>query len=282
MNAFLKVYFVDLTEIRPDGSIASQYQLDNQIYLIPNIILGVNATQNDSVSIQFGYYSASKGFFLTITETYSAVSFTRSIGGGFSITIQPQTLKVSMIISNWQFEGGSATVNKLQLRVQTVTGDLINAQQTTNSSIVGGFQSTTTNYSTGTTTGKVSFLNVAEYVQSGSGGTLGFVDVQELINEGNGTESTFAIIFQEYFSKLLYDPDFGVLLSPQGTSSSAVSDTGSSNNLGLIIGLSVGLPAASLIVLVVIVVGALLFAIQRKRTRDKMLGSIARASVQLD
>jgi hypothetical protein len=103
------------------------------------------------------------------------------------------------------------------MRIQS--GNAINSQQPTNNSLIGGFQRTQTNFTTGTTNGKMWFLNFAEYVRSG-GTFLDVAPVHQLANESNSTTATIAIEFPGYFSSVFYDPDFGVLVAPQGTSSS--------------------------------------------------------------
>ena len=153
--------------------------------------------------------------------------------------MNPQTLKVSISISNWPFEGGinssmflsffllgivSSTylANTLSLTIRVNTGEQITSLQTTTTTIGRGFKRTETNFSTSNTFGLISFLEVALFNRNGSFSELGAINVLQLANESNSTSTAFIMQFQGYFDQVLYDPDFGVLVAPQGTSSSGL------------------------------------------------------------
>ena len=207
-------------------------------------------------------------------------------------SIQVSSLSVPLVPSCTKLNHHS-TANTLSIKIRTHTGEPINNQQNiTTTTIAGGFQQTATNFSTPNIFGLISFLQVAEFNRNGTFHELATINVLQLTNESNSTSTAFIMQFQGYFDQVLYDPDFGVLVAPQGTSSSGLIPSPSrplliiifcyegdgGSNLGLIIGLSVGIPVAFLIVLLVIVVGSVATFIVRHKKRAKLHGHLAQVT----
>ena len=254
-NRFLQIEFVYIQEIRSDGSVVPRLPLDSQSFLVASAIqviwhfhcyfahtkLKANNDSANSAIIEFGYYSAIFQTAITIIQTYFLDSTSLS-QGSLTFSVNPQTLKVSISISNWPFEGGinsskfliviflscrkltgRSPANTLSIKIRTHTGEPINNQQNiTTTTIAGGFQQTATNFSTPNIFGLISFLQVAEFNRNGTFHELATINVLQLTNESNSTSTAFIMQFQGYFDQVLYDPDFGVLVAPQGTSSSGL------------------------------------------------------------
>jgi len=121
-NRFLQIEFVDIQEIRSDGSVVLRLPLDSQSFLVTSTIQvkpwihcffthtrtqQTNATSNGTnlSSIAFGYFNTQYKTAITITQTYFLDSIILS-QRNLTFAVNPQTLKVSISISNWPFEGG--------------------------------------------------------------------------------------------------------------------------------------------------------------------------------
>ena len=109
--------------------------------------------------------------------------------------------------------------NKLELKIQTNTGEQVINQYQLNSTLAEGYLNQETTFATASTIGRISFVNFASFIRNSSiGSELEEIPFSMLGNESNSNTSSFVLRFPGYFVSVLYDPDFSVLLNPRSSS----------------------------------------------------------------
>jgi len=103
---------------------------------------------------------------------------------------------------------------------QTRTGESITNQTKASNKLGGGagtFNNLNFALSTTNTQDNMEFLNFAEFMPLST--SLGYILKEITMNQtgGNETVSTFIIIFPGPFYQVIYDPNFGVVLTSDGT-----------------------------------------------------------------
>jgi len=151
------------------------------------------------------------------------------------------------------------SVNTLELIIQTQNNDPIVSYSQVSQPLQGNFTLEQIFADTDHVACTFSFLNFAFFDRLDSS-QLEIIEFSQLVNLSDSQNNFYMIRFPGYFSSVHYDPDFSVVLAGDQNG-----DGGGGDNLGLIIGLSVGLPVAGLTVLAVIAGGSLLMYLQRKR-----------------
>ena len=199
------------------------------------------ATNLNKTEVIFSYYRVQSKSTITITETYyrNPASLSQQ---GIPFTVNGQTLKISVQITNWPFAATSTLKvnyrrsiklkivripqdNSFVLTLQVGQGETTLSQDTQELTLSSkGFNRTATNFTTSHTHGELSFLNFAYFNRSGSSG-LEAIHIQREANESNANVTIYTIQFPGAFTDAIYDPDFGVLISPQSTSSGTCSHT---------------------------------------------------------
>ena len=181
--------------------------------------------------IQFGYVFAQSGAEIFITETYYQAASAAS-QGNISFPLNDQTLKITVQISDWPFQGPGMntypavlkfmpisiqSANSLNLKLQIQTSESIVYENTTAASLSGAFHRSQTSYGTQHTQGEISFLNFAVFQRNASSiTTVEQINVLRLNNESSANTTTWVLQFPGAFSDVIYDPDFGVILATPG------------------------------------------------------------------
>jgi len=197
---------------------------------------------------------------IKVTQTLFRVGSSVN-SGGVTYSVDPNTLKFAFEITNWKF-ASPTNVLAFFMSFDTNEGRLT---ESTSSVTINGYQISTVAVTTLSTKLSVNLQHWAIFDS-----TTRSIDVN--LASSTTTSSTYEFVLPYQFTVMDYDPDFGVVLAP----SSEGDNSDSSDNSGLIIGLTVGLVGAALLVVMVIIVGAVVFTwwkVQRHRYVSRMRGS---------
>ena len=113
-NGVLAIHFVSLREIRPEGSVVVEYFFDDLPFLLTSNSLDVSLClmrfsltqqqQGNERVLVWEYFFSESSASIVIDETYYAVGQNIS-NAGIEYPVYDQSLKISIQISNWPFEG---------------------------------------------------------------------------------------------------------------------------------------------------------------------------------
>jgi len=256
-NFDLAVYILTITEVRPDGSVFQQYDFNQLPFFLSDS--GIVQVQGHLASQSvYDYYFSTNPAHISITWVYFPNQANLS-DHGVPFTLAEKNLKITIQIDDWPWENGNMSVNTLELIIQTQNNDPIVSYSQVSQPLQGNFTLEQIFADTNHVACAFSFLNFAFFDRLASS-QLEIIEFSQLVNLSDSQNNFYMIRFPGYFSSVHYDPDFSVVLAGDQNG-----DGGGGDNLGLIIGLSVGLPVAGLTVLAVIAGGSLLMYLQRKR-----------------
>jgi len=120
-NGVLEVHFESLREIRPDGSVVVEYLFDNLPFLLTSNSLVVRLfllrswltqQQGNERVLVWEYFFSESSASIVIDETYYSVGQNIS-NAGIEYPVYDQSLKISIQISNWPFEGNLSSRTSL-------------------------------------------------------------------------------------------------------------------------------------------------------------------------